>query len=99
MTDTSLRFDYLERSFLWRDIGWLHLRLVPHGSGEGWHIVASANSGPWNGTFSAHRFAEQREGAVWLALLTPTSARILLVQHPSFAQALAEQETLDASHA
>jgi hypothetical protein len=92
MVDRSLRFDILERAFLWRDIGWLHLRLAPQPTGSGWHIAASCNSGPWTGGFTTQAFPSWTEGAVWLALLTQASARALLCGHPPFAQALDQQE-------
>jgi hypothetical protein len=99
MVDRSLRFDVLERSFLWRDIGWLHLRLVPQPTGTGWQLTASSDSGPWTGAFTTQAFATWTEGAVWMALLPQETARGILCAHPPFAQALAALETPHAHHA
>lgn len=79
----------MQVAFLWPDLGWLHLRLVPHVDGKTWQILADATSGPWAGTFVARTAPTRAHLAQWLADLDPGVAYALLASHPPMAAARA----------
>lgn len=83
-----LRATSLTTSFLWPDLGWLHLRLCQAPGQPTWTVFANANSGPWTGDWVLRSGPDRTPLAVWMATLPPDEARALLCAHPPFAQAL-----------